>query len=263
MKKFAIAFFGLALSVQLNAGTQFEMVTTYPDGSEEAGAVSVQDGRLRIEVGESDTASMIYRDDLPAMIAIDHAEQRYMVIDKATMDNVAAQLNSARQQMEAALKDLPPAQRAMMEQMMMGRIPQVEVAIPEQTLMDMGSGGDVNGYSTRKYQMKSDGIPVRNLWVASWDQVEGGEELSQSFVAMSGFLQEMLAALPLVASQMSNPYELLDQLDGLPVRTVELDSAGQPESTSEVRSVTSMDFTPDYFEAPADYQRQEIPNLAP
>jgi hypothetical protein len=56
---------------------------------------------------------MIYRGDKGEMVAIDHAKREYYVLDQAQMERMAEQIGDAMEQMQKALKNMPPEQRKM------------------------------------------------------------------------------------------------------------------------------------------------------
>ena len=62
------------------------------------------------------------------MVMLDKAKNKYQEIDEQTMDQMAHQMSGAMAQMDAAMKNMPPEQRAMMEKMMKGKMPQAAAA---------------------------------------------------------------------------------------------------------------------------------------
>ena len=67
------------------------------------------------------------------------------------MKQLAQQMSGMMAQMQAAMKNMTPEQRAMMEKMMKGKMPQAAAAAPKTVYTAKGSGS-VNGFSCTKYE---------------------------------------------------------------------------------------------------------------
>ena len=70
---------------------------------------------------------------------------------KKTMKQMAQQMSGMMAQMQAAMKNMPPEQRAMMEKMMKGKMPQAAAPAPK-TVYTAKGGGSVKGFSCTKYE---------------------------------------------------------------------------------------------------------------
>ena len=73
----------------------------------------VKDKNLRMDFYENGTeleGSMVFHGDKNEVIMINHDDKTYLVMDEAAMNSLAAQLEQAMSQMEAAMKDMPPDQ---------------------------------------------------------------------------------------------------------------------------------------------------------
>ena len=84
----------------------------------------VKDDNLRMdffENGKQPEGSMIYRGDKKEIIMINHNDKTYMILDQAAMDALAKQLEQVMSQMNEAMKNMPPDQRAKMEEMLLRR----------------------------------------------------------------------------------------------------------------------------------------------
>lgn len=79
-------------------------------------------------------------------------------------------MDAAKEQMDAAMANIPPEQRAMMEEMMKQSMPAESagpVAKPSVSIQKAGSGGKVAGWDTDKYKVMVDGNLYEEVWLVS------------------------------------------------------------------------------------------------
>lgn len=250
------------------AGSLLELATTdYREDPPRAGTIeiSTQDGSSRMEMdsaGGEDAGGMIFLGGSGEMIALDHEEQEYFVLDRETLEQMAAQVGGAMQQMQEALKDMPPEQRAMAEQMMKQRMPQM--AQPEPTTLQETSASDsINGFDCRFYEIHQAGRKISELCVADWSDIEGGREASESMLQMADFFRSMADAFSEgagidVMGDQQNFLAHLQELDGYPVLAREFDDAGELSSETRLESAKSGNVDSALFEPPAEYRERSL-----
>jgi hypothetical protein len=213
--------------------------------------------------GDQKKNDMIFRGDRREMVVVDHDDKSYMVIDEAMIESISDQLSGYEAQMREALKDVPPEQRAMVEQMMKGRMPSPAKA-PARSKVEFRNTGErdtKNGYPSVKYEATTDGRKTLEYWVTDWDNVDGGDDAVEAFQAMAGFLTQMLDSMPSFGVDEDaddNPFEHMNEMDGFPVLTYEYASDGSIASESSLRSSTQRTVDPVEFEPPSTYKRQEM-----
>ena len=223
---------------------------------------SIEGENLKIEVppqnGQGRT-DMIFRGDRREMIMVNHGARRYVVMDEATIKQMTAQLSSAMSQMQEMLKNVPPEQRAAMEEMMRGR----GMAMPSQQapseLRRTSESGTQSGYAAVKYQIVRDGTVERDLWVTEWANIEGSAEARPAFERMASFMQELMAGLTEIVGDMGqDSFRHMSEMNGFPVLTVEYDDDGQPEMETRLLSASEQTLPATAFEPPSGYTRQSI-----
>lgn len=265
MKKvLALIFCSIFISGNASAGVVFEIESTEFDGGQSEQTIlraSVQNMDLRMQVDSS--SDMIFRGSKGEMLMIDHSEKSYVVIDNAMMDSLGNQMSAIEAQMQEALKDVPAEQRAMMEQMMKQHMPKAatEPQKPMVELKKTGERAEKNGYDTEKYVMFVAGTKTQEMWIADWDDVEGGDEAAVAFKEMAAFFSGLRDALPSFAQSGvdESVFEYLNELDGFPVVTVSYGSNGAKSNESVLRSSKSVSIASSEFDAPAGYARQRMP----
>lgn len=230
--------------------------------------ISTQGDATRMEVatpGRRESGGMIYRGDSGEMIALDHGNESYYVLDEETMQQMGEQLSGAMKQMEEALAAMPPEQRAMAEKMMKQHMPQ-GMSQPEQppaTMHETDRTDTVSGFECDYYELRRADRKVRELCVTPWDEIPGGRDIADAMLEMAGFFGRMTSTLSQETgiAAMGDQQEIfahLKELDGYPVLTREFDRGGQVASESVLKSATTEDLDPSLFEPPADYREMSV-----
>jgi hypothetical protein len=260
-KKLVIAIF-LIVTTPLFAGVEMKLDTTDATGAiTESVKVYAQSGKIRMEDFGDTTGkdmSMIFVGQ--EFIVVDHNDKSYIVMDEAMVQEMGQKVNAAMEQMRAQLADMPPEQRAMVEQMMQGQMAGMmeseEEAIPtrvEQT----GSGSWQSGPCT-EYAVYEGDEKTKQICAAPLSEVEGAGEAMAAFKNMAKFINSLAESMPgpLGESMAENPMGLIDQIDGFPVRTVDYVD-GQVSAETTLSSVADSDLDPALFEIPEGYTQQD------
>ena len=230
--------------------------------------ISAEGNATRMEVatpGRAEAGGMIYRGDSGEMLALDHADESYYVLDEESMQRMGAQLSGAMKQMQEALESMPPEQRAMAEKMMKQHMPQ-EMTQPKQppaSLHATGREDTVNGFDCDHYEVRRDERLVRELCVTPWDEIPGGRDLAGSLLGMAGFFERMASTISeetgiAVMGDQQEIFGHLEELDGYPVLTREFDESGEVTSESVLQSAATEDLDPSLFEPPAGYREMSL-----
>jgi len=257
----------LFLATQASAGVVLEMETQDHRLNESGTVLAVVDAKdLKMTItsgGDQEKNDMIFRGERREMVVVDHDDKSYMVIDEAMIESIVDQMSGYEAQMREALKDVPPEQRAMVEQMMKGRMP-APAKSPARSKVEFRNTGErdtKNGYPSVKYEATTDGRKTLEYWVTDWNNVDGGADAVEAFQAMAGFLKQMLDSMPSFGVDEGaddNPFEHMNEMDGFPVLTYEYASDGSIASESSLRSSTRRVVDPAEFEPPAAYKRREM-----
>jgi hypothetical protein len=220
-------------------------------------------------VGERDGGEMIFRADRREMIIIDHRDRSYMVMDKAAIRGLTAQLDQTRSQVEEALLNVPESQRAAMEQLLRQRVPSVQSPprSPARVRL-MADRAQVFGYPALRYEIIRDGRKIRELWATDWYNIEGGREVAQSFAELGEFSHEMTEALSSSFGGQSKAIDdgvlaALKGVDGFPVGVREYREDGSLERESALREVGQRRLAADEIEPPRGYRERQLPTSVP
>lgn len=257
----AIAIFmSILTSPPALSGVVMELVTRDSSGQEtERSKIYSQAEMIRMDEvdGTKPEVSIIFLGD--ELVYVDHREESYFIMDDAMLDKVSARMNDAMKEMEAQLAAMPPEQRAMMEQMMKGRMKGMtrQKGEPEQVhrVESLGSG-KWESYKCRQYAVFKGSEKTQDVCAAALDDIDGADDVMQAFRKMAAYLTKMTESMPMRSAERPNPGELMDQIDGFPVHTTDYTNGVATRETS-LDSVAEQDIGPETFTAPVNYRQQD------
>jgi hypothetical protein len=199
--------------------------------------------RLRVE--SDDGKSMMFLTDggRNRMVILDKTRNEYREIDEQTMNQMGQQLSAAMAQMQAKLKDLPPEQRKMAEQMLKGKMPQAAAAAPK-TVYTAKGGGSVNGFSCTKYEGDRSGEKIAEVCAALPAQLKLSSDDLQIFEKMRQFSTSLLSALANSPVRINVPTNsgFESGYEGFPIQRADFDN-GRATKRSELKSITRTSLT--------------------
>ena len=209
---------------------------------------------------------MLFDTKRDVAIHVSSANGQYMEIDRASMaamaDSVARmQKEMAPQmaQMRERLKNLPPQQRAMIEQQMGGRVDLGAMeAKPAGKVTTVKRGSDkIAGFKCQRYDVMNGKAQVADVCVAS-DAGAGMSKADFSTVsAATRFMRDMAAGAQKMSAGMGAPQLSMGDVKGVPVATKDL------RSGREFRLVNVSDEALDdaRFTAYRSLSKKEMPKM--
>ena len=249
MKRFAIAI-AVVATAPLYAGVRIQMENTDLATNKTSTQVIMMDNtRMRVDA-DANTSTMFLTDGgRNRLIILDKARNTYQEIDEATMKQMGQMAAGASSgasaqmaaQMDAAMKNMTPEQRKMMEQVMKGKMPQAAApaAPAPKTVYTAKGSGSVNGFSCTKYDGMQGAQKVAEVCAASPSQIKIAPGDYQVFEKMNQFTAGMQNAMKNFSAQSG----VTDSgIDGFPVQTVSFRD-GQPASRMELKSLTNASFS--------------------
>lgn len=256
MKRILLPFLCL-LSTQVSAANVMEMLTRDMSGNElNRMTFFTEADRSRMDQSGADGSfSVIFVGD--ELLYLDHTEKTYMVMDEAMLEGIGDQLSAAMKEMEAQLAALPPEQRAMVEQMMSEQMSGMGMAtdIPVLEIRQLGSDR-WQSYDCTLAEMLENGTKIQEICSVDFDEVDGSGDVRDSFIRIAGMLTKLYEAIPFGGQGVRSPMEMLDELDGFPVRAVEFEN-GKPVRETILESTREEAIDAKIFSLPPDYSRIE------
>ena len=196
--------------------------------------------RFRINV-DGNTSMMFLTDGgRNRMVMLDKSKNEYTEIDQQMLNQMAQQMQGAMAQLEQQLKNLPPDQRALVEKMMKGKMPQP--AAPVTTLYTAKGSGAVNGFACTQYEGTRSGQKVAEVCAAQPAQLKYTAADFQVFDKMKEFVSGLQSSFQ--NSPFAAGFTGIGErgLEGFPVQTISF-SNGQPSQKNELKSADRATFT--------------------
>jgi hypothetical protein len=231
--------------------------TTTSRGTETT-QVQIEAQRMRAEVADPAGAkqTVIFDGAKQVMYIVDVAKKTYMEMTKADVDRLGgqmAQMTAQLAQMQDALKNLPPAQRAQVEAMMAGR---------------GGSPGGVAAAPVQTQYRKTGSSKVGKWACDTYDGYEGTQKTAEvctvaptalGFTAADFEVTRQMAdffrgLMPQAADTLFQPGRPEQQgFSGLPVRSVR--NQGPAQTVTEIVDVKRERFDDALFAVPAGFTK--------
>ena len=226
------------------AGTRIQMENTDLATNKTTTQVIMMDNtRLRVDADEKTSTMFLTDGGRNRMVILDRARNTYQEIDQETMAQMGQQVSGAMAQMDAAMKNMPPEQRAMMEKMMKGKMPGA-AAPPVRTVYTAKGSGSVNGFTCTKYEGVKGAEKVSEVCAASASQIKVAPGDYQVFEKMKEFAAGLMDAMknsPMGGAMQTSG--ITDSgISGFPVQTISFRN-GKAEDRVEVKSITTASFS--------------------
>jgi hypothetical protein len=260
MKRIALLALGTCLAGTAGAGVYVELVDhNLATGKTELAQKMYVQGGLGRFVDEEGKATIIKNGSL---YFVDDADKSYVVFDKATMEKLATKMNAAMEQAKEQLAQLPPEQRAQMEQMMAQHMPgmsgdkkwTVEV-------VDTGKSDKVDGRACKLWDVKRNGELDEQICVVPYSALPGKENFQQVFASFARSFEEMAKSVPMMAGVMTNEFDAQAKVNGFPVRARDYEN-GRLFNEEQLMKVWREEAIPaSMFEIPAGYKQKSMDDM--
>jgi hypothetical protein len=261
--------FATVVALSLSSVSQADAILQYTDSGESSGStLMIKGSQVRMEEREADgsTVYSLFDSKTRTLVMVIDEERSYAEL---TEDGLRAQAGEVRamqeqflQQMRQQMEQMPPDQRAMMEQQMrqMGidaaMLSGDDAPVPDSSALETrrtGTSGTIGGVRCEGMEVLMDGTRTNELCVADPQQLG----LSAADFATLRTLFEFMQSLSDIALSMGGPFaadmsaEMLPVVDGVPVQVKNL----QDGSVTTLQSVSTDTLSADLFQVPDGYQR--------
>lgn len=203
----------------------------------------------QVLLGDDHNAAL-WNGDKNELVIISHDEKTWMRIEPGFADDVASQM---KLQMEQMLADLPPEQRTMAEQQMQEVMPSLDQSPPEISVRRSGGHAEIAGFACAEAEIAyDDGEPEEAVCIATANELGMS---STDFRTMNDAMQG-IAKLASMDSA-SGPGADFDQMGGIPIRTLDIES-GQG---SELLSIANKAINSSRVSVPAGFREVSIEEM--
>ena len=248
---------------QAQAGTVIQQEQRDP-GSDQARfrvTLSVDAGKLRVE-GEnpgsgpgSGKFAMIFDQAKQVLWMMDPGKGSYLEMTAAQVQGMGQQMQQMMQQMEAQLAQIPPEQRAMVEQMMKQQMG--NSAPPQVTVREKSRGEKVGQFVCTRYEVLTQGQVTEEICAAPAAQLQLEASALETFKALAAFYEPLSRQVPKGGWSVSSA---MREIQGFPVRTVVYEGQ-KPASEWVVVKIETKPLDVGLFTLPANLKKTEMPQM--
>jgi hypothetical protein len=220
--------------------------------------VHLEPNRIRTEIhdGEGRRQVIIFNGATEVLYIVDPARQTYIEMTKADAAKMGSMVSGAMAAMKQQMANLPPAQRAMMEQKMAGMMGgAATVARPEYKRAGSGKVGD---RTCERYDGYSAGQKTSEICTVAPESL--GFSLADFGVLgkLSDFVRTIM---PQLGDQIVGVGTPEQGFSGLPIRTATTDPRSGRTVTMQMTEARRATFEDAIFQVPAGYTKQAMPMM--
>jgi Domain of unknown function (DUF4412) len=257
---FPVAAFCLFFTSTYAANGVVISLKTTKGGSPTTSQIQLDANHMRAQMAGRGGAenTVIFDGSKQAMYIIDDAKKTYSEITKDDLDRFAGQMAQAQQQMQGAMANIPPEQRARIEAMMRGR----------------GGAGMGMGAAAAKPTFRKTGTDKVGKWTCDkYESYEGDRRTSEvctvptsalgltdsDFAVSKDFAKFFSGLVPQMSSQVFSLGTIEDRgFAGVPVRTISYGADGSVQGTTELSDISHQNIPDSMFTPPSGYQKTDM-----
>jgi hypothetical protein len=215
--------------------------------------------------------SVIFLGEKDEMYMIDHKKKTSLVMDRESIEELGKQMSGVMKQMEAALAQVPPGQREMMERMMKKKLaadPNYKEPSPP-VVRSSGESSSVHGIDCEWKEVTRDGALSEKACVCDQSAIAGGEEM----VAIAQEMRDFASGLSKLANSASGlkmfgggtmeeiGLNLTADLGGFPLISEYYDGEGKLMRRSTFQSADDVSIPDEDFGPPSGYKKQTMQQM--
>ena len=245
------------------AGVQIESVDeSLSNGKTTNQTIRVDNDRMMVDIqGDRGRQTVVFLGAKQVFQMIDHEKKNYREMSQQDMEQIGSQLNEAMSRLQEQMKNMPPAQRQMMEKMMKGKMPQMTGQSAEKTVYAAAGRAKAGQWDCTRYDGTRGGEKASEVCAVEFS--EFGLQPSD-FAVMQKMAEFFTKIMPqgmkdnfMVGSE---NWREEQGFPGVPVSRTTF-SGGKAEQRTTVKSVTRADFEDSLFEVPAGYKKEAMPRM--
>jgi len=256
MKRIVMIAIGLLASQSAFAGVYVELIdhNLTTNTSKLKQKMYVQSGNGRFV--DADGRITLIKGD--TMYMVDDTDKTYIVFDKATMEQLAKQLNEAMARMKEQLAKLPPEQRAQAEQMMGGSGMMADGKQWTVDVADTGKSDKVDGRSCKLWNVTRNGELDEQICVVPFSTMPGKEDFQGVFTKFARNFEEMAKSVPMLSGMMASEFSAQVKANGFPVRRRPYENGQLANEETLVKTWREEAVPASMFEIPAGYKVKQM-----
>ena len=209
--------------------------------------------------GETREGTVIFRGDKKLLWSLDSKNKTYSELTQEDFQAMGSSMNDAMSQMQEAMKNMTPEQRAMMEKMMKGRMPEAPTQT-KRTVKATGESKTINGFACSGYVVSKDDGTSIEMWATDPKALKLSADDLATCKEMADFIKTsvpQMGQLQDLVKDFAHPKE--NDVPGLPILSIQKDKGGQEISRAEIVKIESGAVPAERFEVPEGFTKQESP----
>jgi hypothetical protein len=224
---------------------------------------SIQDGQARSESKKEGTHRYtVFKND--AVYVVDTQAKSYRVFDKKAAAEMADKVGAAMEKMKARMANMPPQQRAVMEQMLAKRGGAMGQAKNVYDAVSTGQSMSVGGRSCRVWNETENGKLDKQLCVVPFSELPGSDELLAVMQKMGKVFEGLRQQLggSTTGGWIESRLALAQKINGFPVSTRDYVDGKLADTADIVKVWQKQPIAASQFVIPADYKQIGVPGSA-
>ena len=212
---------------------------------------------MRVDV--SNTNTLLFDSNKQTAWLLDHGEKTVFQVDRGTTEALGQTLASVNSALRESLEGLPPEQRAAMEQMLGGRLPEAAPAAIESRVdvKPTGETDTVSGVSCAEHEATESGKRVALVCVADYGAAGVSRESFAVLGKLASFAKDSVGAMLPAGIEVPDEglaaLDSLSDLNGVPMRVRAFED-GKLVGETVVQEIAEKDTPASQFAVPAGYQ---------
>ena len=242
------------------AGVVFTTIDTSFDDPRDSGVSTayIGDNGMRAESrAEGEKNTIIFRSDKEVLWVINTADNSYSEITKKEIKKIKSRMDEAMRMMQEQMKNMPPEQREMMEQMMKGKAMPMPAQPEKEVYKKVASGVKAGKWKCDKYEGYRGGLLTEEVWTTSWKKLGIEQKDFRVMQSMAEFMSELSPDAASMFNVGSEEWEEKQGYPGVPVRTI-LYSKGKKVSKTEIQEIKKEKIDASLFELPKGLTKQSF-----
>lgn len=243
---------------KMNAsGIYIEGITRISDGGAQKTynyRTSMDKGRLRQETKGTDSGQVvIFRTDTSKLWIIDELKKTYTEITAEDIKKLGEKIDNAMAQMHEQMKNLPPAQKKMMEQMMKGQMGGMQKPEPP-VYKSISDSEKVKDWTCRHYEVLAGGQKQSEVWLTDWNALGLKAEDFSVYTEMAKLMGKLGSRFGSLGTPGAQTDEKSVLSSGYPVKQVWF-AEGKSSQEFALETVTRKSIPDSDFELPPGFKK--------
>jgi len=245
----------LTFSVPLISGVYLEGIESAAHQGQGTTKIYVDADRLRIEsISDAQNTLIIFRQDKELFWVLDQNKKTYQEMTKDDLKKMKGKIDESMKMLEEQLKNMPPEQRKMMEEMMPKQAMMNAQKMVKKTYVKKLSNVKVGKWSCTLYQGSAEGEQKEDVWTVDWSQIDIGPEDLTAFQDLGEFFSSLAPDMTDIFEIGTEEFEKSGGYAGMPVKSVEYEG-GKIISSFEMKKLEKKSLDRSLFELPQGFTK--------